>query len=185
MINKFDWLGSSVGTSERLKIVRSPVRSRPKPPVGLFGGVMQFKKVISLAKLKYKSMWKWALVGLLTALIDYLLFLAIYSFFSSVLIANFFAGVISLSFNYSMHYFWSFKSKSEHKQSGFRFLVNFVIIWSLGTLLLKLLITLGIQPHFAKIIPVLLSAPASFISMNYFVFQKTLKPLNRSVDKKA
>jgi hypothetical protein len=25
------WLGSSVGTSERLKIVRSPVRSRPKP----------------------------------------------------------------------------------------------------------------------------------------------------------
>ena len=26
-----DWLGSSVGTSERLKIVRSPVRSRPKP----------------------------------------------------------------------------------------------------------------------------------------------------------
>jgi hypothetical protein len=29
--NKFDWLGSSVGTSERLKIVRSPVRSRPKP----------------------------------------------------------------------------------------------------------------------------------------------------------
>jgi hypothetical protein len=27
------WLGSSVGTSERLKIVRSPVRSRPKPPI--------------------------------------------------------------------------------------------------------------------------------------------------------
>ena len=32
-VSKSDWLGSSVGTSERLKIVRSPVRSRPKPQV--------------------------------------------------------------------------------------------------------------------------------------------------------
>ncbi len=32
-VSKADWLGSSVGTSERLKIVRSPVRSRPKPQI--------------------------------------------------------------------------------------------------------------------------------------------------------
>jgi hypothetical protein len=32
-IEQYLKLGSAVGASERLKIVRSPVRSRPKPPV--------------------------------------------------------------------------------------------------------------------------------------------------------
>jgi len=33
---RFAWLSSSVGMSERLKIVRSPVRSRPQPPLKSF-----------------------------------------------------------------------------------------------------------------------------------------------------
>ena len=99
---------------------------------------------------QFKTMWRWALVGIATAVIDYFLFLFLYSVMESVLFANFFSGLVSLSFNYIMHYFWSFKSASDHKDSGARFLINLVVIWSFGTVLLKILISSGIEPHFAK-----------------------------------
>jgi putative flippase GtrA len=123
-------------------------------------------------------MWRWALVGITTAVIDYFLFLSLYSVIESVLFANFFSGLVSLSFNYIMHYFWSFKSASDHKDSGARFLINLVVIWSLGTVFLKILISSGIEPHFAKVIPVLISAPASYLSMNFFVFKKSKETNN-------
>jgi len=125
---------------------------------------------------KYRSMWRWGLVGTLTAVIDYIIFLFLYSLLPSVLFANFFSGLVSLTFNYLSHYFWSFKSASDHKQSGARFLINLVVIWSLGTVFLKVLISSGIDPQIAKIIPVLVSAPLSYLSLNYFVFKKAPKP---------
>ena len=133
------------------------------------------KNVITLLK-TYGSMWRWALVGTTTTLIDYIIFISLYSVIYSVLIANFFAGLFSITFNYISHYFWSFKSASDHKQSGARFLINLVVIWSLGTVFLKVLISSGIDPHIAKIIPVLVSAPLSYLSLNYFVFKKAPKP---------
>ena len=126
---------------------------------------------------KYRSMWRWALVGVTTNVIDYFIFLFLYSILPSVLFANFFSGFVSLSFNYVSHYFWSFKSTLEHKQSGKRYLINLVVIWSLGTVLLKMLILSGIDPYIAKIIPLFITAPISFISLNYFVFKKASKQL--------
>ena len=122
-------------------------------------------------------MWRWALVGTLTAVIDYFIFLFLYSLIPSVLFANFFSGLASLTFNYLAHYFWSFKSASDHKQSGARYLINLIVIWSLGTVFLKILITSGIDPRIAKIIPVLVTAPGSYISLNYFVFKKVKEQL--------
>jgi putative flippase GtrA len=128
--------------------------------------------------LRFRTMWRWALVGITTAVIDYFLFLFLYSVIESVLFANFFSGLVSLSFNYIMHYFWSFKSASNHKDSGARFLINLVVIWSLGTVFLNILISSGIEPNFAKVIPVVISAPASYLSMNNFVFKKSKEPNN-------
>jgi len=136
---------------------------------------MQIKDLALKLITKYRSMWRWALVGILTAVIDYFIFLFLYSIISSVLFANFFSGLASLTFNYLAHYFWSFKSASDHKQSGARYLINLVVIWSLGTVFLKILITSGIDPRIAKIIPVLVTAPGSYISLNYFVFKKVKK----------
>ena len=136
---------------------------------------MQIKDLALKLITKYRSMWRWALVGTLTAVIDYFIFLFLYSITPSVLFANFFSGLASLAFNYLAHYFWSFKSASDHKQSGARYLINLVVIWSLGTVFLKILITSGIDPHIAKIIPVLVTAPGSYISLNYFVFKKGKK----------
>jgi putative flippase GtrA len=117
-------------------------------------------------------MWRWAIVGTVTVVIDYLIFIGMYSMITSVLVANFLAGLISITFNYFAHYFWSFKSKSDHGKSGVKFLINLLIFWGLGTLLLKGLITAGIDPKIAKLIPIPFIAPLSFLSLKFFVFKK-------------
>jgi putative flippase GtrA len=129
------------------------------------------QKVITLTK-KYSSMWRWALVGITTTVIDYLIFISMYSVITSVLIANFFAGLFSITFNYIAHYFWSFKSEADHSNSGVKYLLNLVIFWSAGTLLLKVLITAGIDPKIAKLIPIPFIAPLSFLSLKFYVFKK-------------
>ena len=117
-------------------------------------------------------MWRWEIVVTLTTVIDYLIFIGMYSVITSVLVANFLAGLISITFNYLAHYFWSFKSEADHGKSGSKYLINLIIFWSLGTLLLKGLITAGIDPKIAKLIPIPFIAPLSFLSLKFFVFKK-------------
>ena len=120
---------------------------------------------------RYASMWRWALVGTTTAVIDYVLFISLYSVINSVFIANFCAGLFSITFNYLAHYFWSFKSEADHGKSGGKYLINIFIFWSLGTLLLKGLITSGIDPKIAKLLPIPFIAPLSFFSLKFYVFK--------------
>jgi putative flippase GtrA len=129
------------------------------------------KKITPLFE-KYGSLLRWALVGVTTALIDYIIFVSMYSIIISVLVANFFAGLVSLSFNYSAHYFWSFKSQTDHTKAGLKYLVNLITFWSISTLLLKILITSGFDPKIAKLMPIPIIAPLSFISLRFFVFRK-------------
>ena len=134
---------------------------------------MILKSIKSLIT-KYGSILRWAAVGIITALIDYLIFVTLYSVVTSVLMANFLSGLVSITFNYLAHYFWSFKSEVNHLKSGMKFMVNLLIIWSLSTILLKILITSGMDPKIAKLVPMLIAAPLSFLSMRFFVYkQKT------------
>ena len=131
------------------------------------------QNVMSLVR-RYGSMWRWALVGITTAVIDYLIFISTYSVITSVLIANFCAGLFSITFNYLAHYVWSFKSEANHGKSGVKYLVNLLIFWSLGTLLLQGLIGSGVDPKIAKLIPIPFIAPLSFLSLKFFVFKKKI-----------
>ncbi len=129
---------------------------------------------------RYSSMWRWALVGTTTAVIDYLLFVSFYSVIKSVFIANFCSGLLSLTFNYLAHHFWSFQSEVNHSKSGIKYLVNLLIFWFFGTVLLSTLITSGIDPKIAKLIPIPLIAPLSFLSLKYFVFKGEKKFLSNN-----
>ena len=122
----------------------------------------------------YSSVIRWALVGITTAAIDYFIFMAMYSVITSVLVANFVAGLFSITFNYLAHYFWSFKSEADHGKSGSKYFINLIIFWSLGTILLKGLITAGIDPKIAKLIPIPFIAPLSFLSLKFIVFKEKL-----------
>ena len=129
------------------------------------------QKLTNLFK-KYGSLWRWALVGVTTLVLDYTTFIIIYSTVTSVLVANFFAGLVSIGFNYIAHYFWSFKSQTDHTKAGLKYLVNLITFWSINTLLLKILITSGFDPKIAKLMPIPIIAPLSFISLRFFVFKK-------------
>ena len=129
------------------------------------------QKLITLFK-KYGSIWRWALVGVTTTIIDYIIFISVYSVITSVLVANFSAGLVSIGFNYSAHYFWSFKSQTDHTKAGLKYLINLITFWSISTLLLKILITSGFDPKIAKLMPIPIIAPLSFISLRFFVFKK-------------
>jgi len=131
------------------------------------------QKIIPLFE-KYGSLLRWALVGVTTAVIDYIIFISIYSVITSVLVANFSAGLVSLSFNYSAHYFWSFKSQTDHTKAGLKYLINLITFWSISTILLKILITSGFDPKIAKLMPIPIIAPLSFISLKFFVFKKLI-----------
>ena len=129
------------------------------------------QKTLSLFE-KYGAILRWALVGVTTALIDYVIFISMYSLIISVLVANFISGLVSLSFNYSAHYFWSFKSQTAHRKVGLKYLINLITFWSISTLLLKILITSGFDPKIAKFIPIPIIAPLNFITLRYFVFDR-------------
>ena len=129
---------------------------------------------------RYNSMWRWALVGTTTAAIDYVLFVSFYSVIKSVFIANFCAGLFSITFNYLAHHFWSFQSGVSHSKSGIKYLANLLLFWFFGTVLLTALITSGIDPKIAKLIPIPLIAPLSFLSLKYFVFKENKKFLSKN-----
>ena len=122
--------------------------------------------------IKYRSIWRWALVGSTTTIIDYIIFILLYSVITSVLVANFCAGLVSVSFNYAAHYFWSFKSKSDHTKVGIKYLINLITFWTISTLMLKTLISTGLDPKIAKLIPIPIIAPLSFLSLRFLVFKK-------------
>ena len=106
------------------------------------------------------------------ATFDYIIFISLYSVITSVLVANFFAGLVSIGFNYGAHYFWSFKSQTDHTKAGLKYLINLITFWSISTLLLKILITSGFDPKIAKLMPIPIIAPLSFLSLKFFVFKK-------------
>jgi putative flippase GtrA len=129
------------------------------------------KKINNLL-LNYKTLSRWALVGTITFMIDYLVFISVYALVESVILANSYAGLLSISFNYLAHYSWSFKSESNHSNSSIKYLINLIIFWGIGTLLLKILIDVGIQAEYAKLIPVPIISPLSFLSLKFIVFNK-------------
>ena len=118
------------------------------------------------------SILRWALVGSVTSVIDYLIFISLYSVINSVLLSNFCAGLTSITFNYLSHYAWTFKSDTQHFKSSTKYLINLFIFWSISTILLSNLIASGIDPNLAKLLPIPVIAPLSFLSLKIFVFKK-------------
>jgi putative flippase GtrA len=162
--------------SERLKIVRSPVRSRPQPPyfhqILLLGMCMRTK--IKDLKSKYFdwSMIRWVIVGISTTATDYFIFISLYGPIDSVVIANFISAFVATSLNYYSHHRWTFKSEQDHSKSGVRYFINLVFWWVISTLLIKGLIVIEVDPKIAKLIPILVIAPINYFVLNHLVFKK-------------
>ena len=118
------------------------------------------------------SMLRWMLVGLFTTATDYLIFISLYGPINSVVVTNFISGFVSTSINYYTHHRWTFKSEQDHSKSGSRYLLNLIFWWVVGTLSIKALIVLEIDPKIAKLLPILAIAPINYFVLNHIVFKK-------------
>ena len=160
--------------SERLKIVRSPVRSRPQPQViqtsRLELIISRFKKL----KDKYfdYSMLRWGLVGMTTTLVDFILFISLYGPISSVFLANLISATVATSINYLTHHKWTFKSQQNHSRSGVKYLINLIFWWLVSTSIIKILLVSGLDPKVAKLTPLVLIVPVNYFVLNYLVFKR-------------
>ena len=118
------------------------------------------------------SMFRWALVGVFTNALDYLIFIFLYHKIEMVVISNFVSSFIATSINYLTHHKWTFKSDQNHLNSASKYLFNLVFWWIVGTVSIKLLIVAGISPKIAKLLPLVIIAPINYFVLNYVVFKK-------------
>ena len=160
--------------SERLKIVRSPVRSRPQPQVLQTSRLEMIISRFKSLKDKYfdYSMLRWGLVGMTTTLLDYLLFISLYGPINSVFLANLISATVATYINYLIHHRWTFKSEQNHSRSGFKYLLNLIFWWLVSTTVIKLIVDAGVDPRIAKLVPLILIVPVNYFVLNHLVFKK-------------
>ena len=118
------------------------------------------------------SMLRWGIVGLLTNVIDYWLFVKLYGPIKSVFLANLISASVATSINYFTHHRWTFKSEQVHSRSGVKYLLNLVFWWLVSTSVIKGLVVLNIDPKIAKLAPLILIVPVNYFVLNYVVFKK-------------
>lgn len=128
-------------------------------------------KLLTLYK-KYNYVGRWFIVGSITYATDYTVFIFLYFETNLVLFSNLISGSVSIFLNYLAHYLWSFKSEAKHTKTAFKYVINLLTYWTLGTLILKSLILSGVDPMIAKLLPIILIAPFSFLSLKFYVFKK-------------
>ena len=118
------------------------------------------------------SMLRWGAVGLLTNVIDYILFITLYGPIKSVFIANLISSSVSTSINYLTHHKWTFKSDQNHSKSGMKYLLNLIFWWFVSTSIIKGLVVLNIDPKIAKLVPLIVIVPVNYFVLNFVVFKK-------------
>jgi putative flippase GtrA len=119
-------------------------------------------------------MLRWALVGVSTTGIDYILFILLYAQINSVYLANLISASVATSINYFTHHRWTFKSGENHSRSGFKYLLNLCFWWLVSTTLIKSLVELGFDPRVAKLAPLFLIVPINYFVLNNLIFKKKL-----------
>lgn len=118
------------------------------------------------------SIVRWAIVGVLTNLVDFLLFIYLYKTFGSVFIANLISASIATSINYFTHHRWTFKTNQNHSKSGTKYLLNLIFWWLVSTSVIKALVELDVDPKVAKLVPLVLIVPINYFVLNFIVFKR-------------
>jgi len=115
--------------------------------------------------------FRWFLVGLFSLLLDIALFTYVFELTQLIIFSNFIASVVSTSFNYTTHYFWTFKSETNHKQSLFRYFLNISILWILSTILIKIFLIMSFSAIYSKGLSLLIVLPLNFFTLSKFVYK--------------
>jgi putative flippase GtrA len=123
-------------------------------------------------KFKYfrPSILRWAIVGVFTNALDFLVFVVLYDKIKIVSLSNLISTALATSINYYSHHKWTFKSNQAHIKSSKKYLLNLLAWWVVSTLIIKGLVTIGIDPRIAKIVP-LIFVPINYYILNHIIFK--------------
>lgn len=116
---------------------------------------------------------RWFIVGVTSLVIDICGFALGLEISESIFVANFVAAILSTSFNYLAHYFWTFNSKRPHGKTILRYYLNIFFLWIGSSLLIKFLVLNSFEPLFAKALSLLLVLPLNFLTLKFFVYKET------------
>ena len=117
-------------------------------------------------------MLRWAVVGITTTAIDYIIFILLYGASGSVFGSNLVAAATATTFNYITHHRWTFKSNQKHAASGVKYLLNLIFWWIISSSIIKTLVALGVDVKIAKLAPLVFIVPVNYFVLNKLVFKK-------------
>ena len=119
-----------------------------------------------------RSMLRWAVVGITTTVIDYIIFIMLYGASDSVFGSNLVAAGTATAFNYLTHHRWTFKSDQQHARSGVKYLLNLIFWWIVSSSIIKMLVDLGVDVKIAKLVPLVFIVPVNYFVLHRVVFKK-------------
>ena len=118
----------------------------------------------------YKEIFKFSLSGIISFIIDYLLFTIILLLSSNLVLSNVIARIISSSINYSINRNIVFKSSNSIFKSLCKYIMLAIMILLLNTIILKLLSTI-INPFISKIITEIILFFISYFVQSKIIFK--------------
>ena len=144
---------------------------------------MIFDIISNFIKDKDKSFFKYIISGLIAAIIEFLCFNLIYYvlFKNHLFVAqaiSYFTGLITA---FSLHYFYSFKSRKEQKNRNKQFILYFfVALFNLcfSFIFIKLLSKIGLSPMIAKLLVMGTIIIWNYTILNRHIFSKSITNLS-------
>ena len=118
---------------------------------------------------------KWLLVGSMSLLLDIVVFAYSYYLIEIVFVSNFIAAMISTSFNYLAHYFWTFDSVSAHRNTLMRYFLNILFLWVASSLIIEVLISNGLGEVLSKVLSMCILLPFNFFILRKYVYINSLE----------
>ena len=118
----------------------------------------------------YKEILKFSLSSLLSFIIDYILYTILLVLTTNINISNIVARVLSATCNYTMNRKFVFNSNREVKDTLLEYALLAIFILVVNTLLLNILVTIGINAFFAKILVELILFIVSWLIQKKKIF---------------
>lgn len=158
-----------------VRMIQVPVKTIYEQE-GAISSFNPWKDSILIYRILLKSFVRFLLVGVLSFVVDYTLYLLFYNWFVGgwrIIMAVVSARVLSGIFNYVMNRFYSFESDVRFVKSSLQYLILFLLIMSLSAFFTDALTSFGlISYQYAKIVVDSLLFLLSYTIQKKYIFRK-------------
>ena len=158
-----------------VSIIQVPVKTIYEQE-GAISSFNPWKDSVLIYRILLKSFVRFIIVGILSFVIDYALYLLFYNWFVGgwrIIMAVVSARVLSGIFNYVMNRFYSFESDVRFVKSSLQYLILFLLIMSLSAFFTDALTSFGlISYQYAKIVVDSLLFLLSYTIQKKYIFKK-------------